>query len=578
MNKLIIIIALSFLSFNLGWSQYVLKNTEDVNWYSNIPQEAIYVFSNASTLLSGEQFQYKLHCFNALTNIYSKNSKVAYVELIGQKNTIFKHKIKLENGNGQGDFFIPATIETGHYKLIAYTQWMKNGLKEHYYESDVLIINPFEPINFDESSPMYQPKTITKTSDLIDLKIDSEVYNSRSPVILTLNSLRMSLSHGNYSVAVRKVDGLSYVFQQDDFLTNKSKFSKTGSNKSKSVGDNIFLPEFSGEMITGRVLDKPTNAIAGGKKVAMSVLSDEAQQDVKSTNEKGRFYFQIKDHFSNQKALFQVLGDDREAYKISIDDHVSIDYSDLNFNSISINPNYKSVIIERSVQNQIQSAYDFNEKHEIIQPEIPQAFFGNPKLNFKLDDYKRFATIGETLIEVIDHAWHERRDGKRRYIKVREHLNSPYFGDNLLPLVVVDGAFIQDHESILNFDANLVEEIDVYRDEYYYGNDVYQGIVSIKTKSGDYYKNLKGDYLEIKTLFRPNLKTNYFSPNYEQNAEERIPDNRFQLFWDPQLSLNSPQMKIEFYTSDIKGRFEITIEGFTISGQAVSITKYFEVK
>ncbi|MBT8272464.1 MAG: hypothetical protein KJO77_01570 [Bacteroidia bacterium] len=578
MKKVIVTICILILNSCLSWGQYVLKNVEDVNWYSNIPQEELFINQNATTLLAGEQLQFTTHCFNALTKIYSKNSKVAYVELIGQDKIIFKQKIKLDNGIGQGDFFIPVDITTGNYKLIGYTQWMKNGQAGHYFESDLLIINPYEPIEFNEDAALIQNDLSETSSEWIALEMDSKEYGERSRVKLTIKSLKMSLAYGNFALSVRKVDELSAYYKNDIYDLNKSKFSKTNANRTKTVGETIFLPEFNGEMITGTVLNKSTNSLVAGKKVVLSILSKEAFQDVSTTNEKGQFFFQIKDYFSNSNALFQVLGEDRENYKIKLNDHQSIEYAEFKFDDVNLNPKNELNIIERSIQNQIQMAYDFSENHKRVQPDLPEAFFGNPKLNFKLDDYKRFPTVAQTLVEVVDQAWHERRAGKKRYIKVRERLNSPYFGDNLLPLVVVDGAFIQDHEPILNYDAKLVEEIDVYRDEYYYGKDVYQGIVSIKTKNADYYESMTGDYLEVKKLFRPNLKTQYYSPNHEAEAEARIPDERFQLYWEPVLSLEQQQKEIEFYSSDVKGIFEISLKGFTNSGQPITITKYFEVK
>ena len=60
---------------------------------------------------SGENLYYKIYCLNANTNNLSTISKIGYVTLIKNDNTVvFKHKIKLDNGIGQGDFFINKSI------------------------------------------------------------------------------------------------------------------------------------------------------------------------------------------------------------------------------------------------------------------------------------------------------------------------------------------------------------------------------------------------------------------------------------------------------------------------------------
>ena len=47
---------------------------------------------------------------------------------------------------GQGDFFLPADVVSGNYKIIAYTQWMKNGIDQHYFQSNIVIINPMQKL------------------------------------------------------------------------------------------------------------------------------------------------------------------------------------------------------------------------------------------------------------------------------------------------------------------------------------------------------------------------------------------------------------------------------------------------
>jgi len=107
--------------------------------------ETIYLHLNATSFVSGETLFYKLYCLNPLNFRESKVSKVAYLELIGADNQLlFKHKLFLNNGIGQGDFFIPSTIKTGTYKLLAYTKWMQNKLESKSFESEITIINPFQ--------------------------------------------------------------------------------------------------------------------------------------------------------------------------------------------------------------------------------------------------------------------------------------------------------------------------------------------------------------------------------------------------------------------------------------------------
>ena len=128
---------------SLLYSQTKILNN-DISFYRDVPQEKLFVHINTSFLLTGEHLYYKAYCINTKTNKLSDLSKIAYVELISSDKTqIFKHKIKLESGHGQGDFFIPKSILSGNYKLIAYTQWMRNSGAKFFFQNDISIINPF---------------------------------------------------------------------------------------------------------------------------------------------------------------------------------------------------------------------------------------------------------------------------------------------------------------------------------------------------------------------------------------------------------------------------------------------------
>ena len=105
---------------------------------------SIFITTIRYSFLSGETLLYKLFCLNKTTNSTSSYSKIAYIELVdSNKKSIFTHKLFLENGTGNGDYFIPTTLESGNYKLIGYTNWMLNKSNPDYLNIDIYIINPY---------------------------------------------------------------------------------------------------------------------------------------------------------------------------------------------------------------------------------------------------------------------------------------------------------------------------------------------------------------------------------------------------------------------------------------------------
>ena len=84
-----------------------------------------------------------------------------------------------------------------------------------------------------------------------------------------------------------------------------------------------------------------------------------------------------------------------------------------------------------------------------------------------------------------------------------------------------------------------------------------------------------------KKLFKPNESKNYYQQSYEGDLKDdykRLPDFRYQLIWLPNFNTKNKQEKIQFFTSDITGKFEVSLEGFTNSGKPVSLKKKFSVK
>jgi hypothetical protein len=108
-------------------------------------EEKIFLHVNSSFFLTGESLLFKAYCLNASNNASSSLSKVAYVELISPGTTpALQGKIQLEDGTGYGDFFLPSSLASGNYTLIAYTTWMKNYSSASFFQTPITVINPFK--------------------------------------------------------------------------------------------------------------------------------------------------------------------------------------------------------------------------------------------------------------------------------------------------------------------------------------------------------------------------------------------------------------------------------------------------
>ena len=185
--KYIVVIALivSFQQISFAQKNNTINEVSQIDKKLN---ESIYVSTNGNSFLTGETLLYKFFCLNSTTNIPSKYSKVAYLKLIdSNKKTIFTHKLFLENGISNGDFFIPTTLETGTYKLIGYTSWMLNKNASVYFKQDIFIVNPYKEKSKNViSEKVLQPEIITNENISFDLK--SKTFKNRDKIEFKINT------------------------------------------------------------------------------------------------------------------------------------------------------------------------------------------------------------------------------------------------------------------------------------------------------------------------------------------------------------------------------------------------------
>lgn len=72
----------------------------------------------------------------------------------------------------------------------------------------------------------------------------------------------------------------------------------------------------------------------------------------------------------------------------------------------------------------------------------------------------------------------------------------------------------------------------------------------------------------------------FYSPRYENSKqrESRMPDQRTLLYWNPEVITNTDgKQKLEFYTSDLPGKYKIVVEGITNDGWVGSGISFFLV-
>lgn len=566
-----------FLLPLISVAQVKIEDSELINAVKESPQEKVFIHYNTSLLLAGEYLYYKIYTLNNKTLVPSQLSTIAYVELQGENGvTVFRHKIGLENSTGEGDFFISTNVPSGNYKLLGYTRWMLNDEKQEFFQGDVVVVNPYTndqeallaSVEDDEPSVIEDQATGSlDQNNNSDTSEETQNFGKRQRVELTLNGMQQLDPNGDYSVSVRKIK---------DLAVPEMAFSREVSDSelwSINSEEGIFLPELRGELFTGRIAakDESQGVSLANKRVALSIPDENFILKISRTNEKGEFYFNVEDYNLAEDVILQVLGEERGNFNFILETHPKMEVEGLNFEDFHLTQEMEDLILEESVYNQIENGY-FSVKPDTIRlPEQKLSFYGERMINYNLDDYTRFNTLKETFVEIV-------RDitiSGGEELRIRGI--NPVVGSRMPPLLIVDGIIVQEHARLINFPARRIQSIGVLRDKYFYGPEVFHGIINVETVEKDFQEKLGADYHFATSLLRPQPEKSYFKQTYSPEANsKRTPDFRRQLLWNPTFDPESGS--IEFYTSDVPGQYEVILQGFTSSGKGVTLKENILVK
>ena len=119
---------------------------------------------------------------------------------------------------------------------------------------------------------------------------------------------------------------------------------------------------------------------------------------------------------------------------------------------------------------------------DVVPLEYDETVLGTkPDLSYNLDEYRQFLTVREVLLEYVSCVKNKKVDGVPQLF-VRKELDQ--YNTSFPTLVLIDGMPVFDVERLLNYYARRIHYINIYAEQYTFGNGVYNGILSFVTRSG----------------------------------------------------------------------------------------------
>jgi hypothetical protein len=120
------------------------KSIEDsyVDYFS-LPRESLFLHTNKTTYLIGEEIWFKVYTYDRRSHLSSKATTNIYLGIYDEDGKQIDKKLFLaKEGLATGNLEIDSTFVTGNYYLKTATNWMKNFKEDDSYVQKIRIINP----------------------------------------------------------------------------------------------------------------------------------------------------------------------------------------------------------------------------------------------------------------------------------------------------------------------------------------------------------------------------------------------------------------------------------------------------
>lgn len=510
------------------------------------------IYTDKDCYLAGEKLWIKVNVdHEALPG--NAISRVAYVEICDTAQVYVQGKVALQQGTGWACIHLPQTMHSGVYQLTAYTRYMRNCQSESYPRKYVAVMNTLGSSEKDDRVINDLASVEDNASKSLDMgmKGDKSSYGLREKVSLSWPSQLADAKELVLSV-VRKDCAVNL-----PALESQLPVKENGAH---------WLPECEGHIVTAKIEgeDLPDEALTQLSCVGKEMKLFEGQQ-----KKKGVYQFFTYGVNDRQDVVLTALADDGKTYRMEMETPFA---ENLPVSVPNLVCQYEdSALVDRSVALQLSQAMP----KVVLQKEVEEMIYGRlPDKTYNLDEYVRFNTVQECIVEFVMGISISKENGKNT-IRMLDGNSKNY---NLFPvLVLVDGVAFNDHSEVLGYNARQLHYIHQYRGDYFLGDSYYGGILSLITHRGMLTDIRMHEHMQMMGYEFPQERPAFEMPLYEE-AESRMsrrPDFRHTMYWNPSLEGKSG---VEFYTSDLQGEYVAVLQGVGADGKKIDLKWEFEVK
>lgn len=541
---------------------------------ASVPVERIYISTDRDVYIAGDAVWCSLTSLNEKGR-FSNESAVSYLELVSADGTACTVKIGLLEGRGAGSFRIPVTTPTGIYRLVAYTAvnaaeegapWMAGSrlLTVYNTTSTARVQNGVELVDEPAYEALKRPETAPEGA--LQLSARARLPKGAKTALVLSNAG----SKASVSLSIRHEDDMVPPTREN---TPASFLQALPADVRIKSGANP-VKEFDGEIVTARIKGARVENGVGYAVATLSTAGDPSSLYVGRAEGTDLIRYYTSNIYGNREIVCEVSMLDKEGAYIDFESpFIQADAGDLP--KLLLSPVQRQDLMSRKAALRAEKALRIDTLTTFMTHRKDLLLESVDRRRYRLDDYTRFPSVREILVEFIPELSLKRvRDQWMMQLVISDAVQSRFEKtDNIL--VMMDGVVLSDLNLLLDFDAMLLEYVDIYLQTFVCGEVPFHGLVNFITKK-NYVTALH---------FPDNVRVvDFQGVAYPVAYNGAVPEGEGQdlrqlLYWHPVLNLDAgSDYRLEFTTPGYAGRFKAVAEGFTEDGKPVYQEFTFEVE
>lgn len=427
--------------------------------------EHAFALTDKDLYFTGERLHVSV-CITDSLLIPSALSRVAYVEVSDTYHLCLQAMVALVDGRGWADISLPSTLHSGNYLLSVYTRAMRNGDLTH--DSSL----------FTKVISVVNPSRLFRADDIAVLPADSLA------TLAPTTSFEQLEATPNATVSIPLPEGhpllrTASLYPTDVVAPSYEGFSPQLRQLSTPTSSTRFLPEYEGHI----VISRPSSEASVVEHTRLVMIGKEATLYDGQWQPDGTWHYYTIGLYGRRPVFLSTVSPEGEEVTMEF---VS-PYAKLVPQTL---PQLKVCADEAQFRQRAQSALLEQAVSEWQGQQIGQQdslnyssvlLSAKPRYSYDLDEYTRFSSVREILIEFVRGVKHDKVSGVDQLFVLDSEMHEY---SSWSALVLLDGMPVFNISDILNYDARLLQYVNIYTDRYIFGSQIYGGIISFTSRKG----------------------------------------------------------------------------------------------